>query len=160
MSKGLFADRKLALGFAGVTVAFAIVAALSAGVFVPAVEQQASQDEIVEDAPRTAARSTQSAPPAPTWSDQGSFSDDWNASSVASANGNANWGSSNASSNEDEIDFGDYQPDRRGGSPTGQQRRPRSGQSRIASGAAAGAPSIAPPSGGGGAQSGELDIIN
>ena len=150
--KGIFGNSKFALGFAGVTVAFAAIAALGVNQFVPSTQQAAPQDTIVEiDADQRPSHSAAPPPPrtAQTWADEGSLSDDWNTASTASNSNASAWGGQ-ASSTKPEVEFKDFELER----PRSQQQtasRSSSAQSNdsdgvtIISRAAPGAPPLVPP---------------
>jgi len=150
MAKGIFGSSKFALGFAGITVAFAAIAAIGVNQFVPGTQQSAPQDTIVEiDADQ---RPSRPAPPpraAQTWVDEGGLSDDWNTAATASGSGASAWGGQ-ASSRKPEVEFEDFELER----PRSQQQtasRSSSAQSNdsdgvtIISRAAPGAPPLVPP---------------
>lgn len=161
MSNGFLANNKMVLGFAGGTIALAVAAAFSVGLFVPESVNPAPEDQVVEGTPEDAssqtARAAQPAPPAPTWSDEGGFADDWNTASVASANGNSGWASGTPTTGANEIEFGTYDPSARqtgpapapsrgGGQGSGSRAGGGSGSGpTITSGAAPGAPNNPPP---------------
>ena len=150
MAKGFLGNSKFALGFAGITVAFAVIAAMGVNQFVPGTQQSAPQDTIVEiDADQ---RPSRPAPPprtAQTWADEGGLSDDWNTAATASGSGASAWGGQ-ASSRKPEVEFEDFELERpRSQQPTAS--KPRSEHSRDRDGvtiitrAAPGAPSVLPP---------------
>lgn len=145
----------MALGFAGLTVVVAVVAATSLDMFLPSGAAPEPEQQVEEAAP--AARSAP-ATPEPTWADE-PLADDWNSDSVRQANGFGGWAAGSGGSNDevDEIDFGDYSPSNGGGS-SGVARDPTkprkvAGQGIVTSRAARNAPAVAAP---GTAPAGEL----
>ena len=150
MAKGIFGNSKFALGFAGITVAFAAIAAMSVNLFVPSAQQSAPQDVVVEiDADQGAGTpaATQRAPQ--TWADEGSFPDDWSRASTASRSSTSAWGG-RSTSGKPEVEFEDFEIERPGPQkqPGGRARSAQSSNNdrvTIISRAAPGAPPVIPP---------------
>lgn len=160
MSSSLFANRKNALGFAGVILAIAVVGTYAAGAFLSFLEEP--------DEPQVAVVTESEAPkpaptqPATTWSDGGfaddGLSDDWGAGAAEPAfNGGR---SKNSDAELGEPDFGDYSPDSVPPGPRAQQGSSRSGSASpaVRSGAAPGAPRLEAPGGGGNSGGGTLTV--
>ena len=149
MAKGIFGSSKFALGFAGITVAFAVIAAMGVNQFVPGTQQSAPQDTIVEiDADQ---RPSRPAPPprtAQTWADEGGLSDDWNTAATASGSRASAWGGQ-ASSRKSEWQSEDFERERhQSQQPTNKIRSAQSTNRddvKITSRAAPGAPPVIPP---------------
>lgn len=145
----MFANPKAALGFAGVTIAIAIAASFSAGMFVPGGDAQPEEvaPEAVEapSAPRAAA-------PVTTWADagdDGDFADDWSDAATNSGT-NRGWNESNGGDEMPGPAFGEYDPES-SGAP--RQARPSSRSAaasgaRVRSSASPDAPPLDPPRGG------------
>ncbi|MHA7820356.1 MAG: hypothetical protein ACX930_11980 [Erythrobacter sp.] len=161
MSSSLFANRRNALGFAGVILAIAVVGTYSAGAFLPFLEEpEEPQPAVVTEeasAPKVEPRQAST-----TWSD-GSFADDgladdWGGSSTSPASSPGRSGGS--SGDPDEPDFGDYVPDSSPRSARASQGSSGSGSrnSTIRSGAARGAPKLEAPGGGSGGDGGGLTV--
>ena len=151
MSKSMFANPKAALGFAGVTIAIAIAASFSVGLFLPADE---AEPEVVGNPEAvTEQRTQQPVAPATTWADAGSedsFDDDWSDAATNTAS-NRTWNGSSSANELVEPDFGDYSPESQPGSRqarAGSSRSSNGSGARISSRAAPDAPPLSPPSGG------------
>ena len=143
MAKGIFGNNKFALGFAGVTVAFAAIAAMGVNLFVPGLQQDGPQDTIVEiDADQGTSRPTPPRRAPQTWAAEDSLSDDWNTSSTGSGNSKNAW-SNAARSRKPEVEFEDFELERPGAQQADRQMgSPRSASNngaRIVSNAAPGA---------------------
>ena len=145
MSMNLFADRKLAFGFAGLTVVIAVVAAIGLDSFTPSPGSEVSSASSAETTPSVAPSPAQ---PEPAWADE-EFADDWNADSVRQANGFSGWASGTNSKDEIEPTFGDFSPENGGreekSSPRPGKPRKIEGQGTVTSRAASYAPAVTPP---------------
>ncbi|WP_299194901.1 hypothetical protein [uncultured Erythrobacter sp.] len=150
MSKSMFANPKAALGFAGVTIAIAIAASFSAGMFVPGGDAQPEEvtANVVE-----APSAPQAAAPATSWAEAGDdedFGDDWSDAATSTAS-NRGW---NESSSGDEMAgpaFGDYSPETSGAPRQARSSASRSeaaSGARVRSSASPDAPPLDPPRGG------------
>ncbi len=146
MSMSLFANRKLAFGFAGAVVVLAVFAPYAVGMLVPLdqSEPETSNEAVAPVAAEAPAE------PQPSWSDE-PLADDWNTDTVSQANGFSGWAAKDSSDDEVDEVFGDFAP-RYGGSGSGPSApsapsNSKSGQGKITSRAAPGAPAIAPPGG-------------
>ena len=162
MSKETFAGNKKALVLAGVVASLAIVVSLSAGVFMPMIDQTEEPDAVVE----TAAQPEKQASPtqiASGWADEGDSGDgdggdDWGspAADYAAPLGRGSRGPSEIA----EPEFADFTPESAAAGGTSSRRGAGSGDSsqRVTSGAAPNAPRLGPPPGGGNGGSGSLTV--
>ena len=150
MSKSMFASSRNAVGFAGVILVIAVVAAFAASAFMPLL--QTEQEPVVEDVAEAAPPKPRPTQAAAGWADE-EFGDDWGAEATDPVAEPASSGRNNAEI--DEPGFGDYAPDTdRGGS-----RRASGGSSTrtsVQSGAAPGAPKLQAPVSGDSAPPGQL----
>lgn len=148
MSLNIFANKNIALGFAGLVVVLAVAAPMATELLVPSDGSEFDTGADAETAPQVAAKAPEQ--PEPTWSDE-PLADDWNTGSVASANGNAGWAGGSKSNSEIDQTFSDFSPTR-GGSGTSfappERTRKVAGQGTVTSTAAKNAPSVAGPPGG------------
>ena len=151
MSKSLFANPKAALGFAGVTIAIAIAASFSVGMFVPDAgedPESVASPEVAPApaAPRPAAQTT-------TWADAGAedgFDDDWGAAATDTV-GNRGWNQSTNGNEMVEPTFGNFSPESSNGPRQASSAPSRGGSgssASVRSGASPSAPPLNPPSGG------------
>lgn len=165
MSSNLFANRKNALGFAGVILAIAVVGTYSAGAFLPFLEEpEEPQPAEVTEAPAPTPTPQRAGS---TWADGGfsddGLADDWGAGASGPA---FNQGRARGSSNDlSDPDFGDYTPDAAPRSAGASRNSSGSGgrSPTIRSGAAPGAPRVNAPGGSGnggdsGGGQGELKV--
>jgi hypothetical protein len=152
----MFANRKNALGFAGVIVVVAVIASVSAGFFLPLLETQ--DGPVVEETAEVTPPQSAPTEAATSWNDE-EFADDWGNDATGSG---AAQNSSRSNSNEiDEPSFGDFSPESTGSAgiaSRGSSSSRSSSNRQVRSGAAPGAPSIRPPGNGTGAGSGQLSI--
>lgn len=162
----MFADRKMALGFAGAVMILAVLSSL--GIGAKPSSQEPAPRAIAAAPPASAPRprpSQVSAQPTQTWADDGE-SGDWSAAETEAGGAGSQFGTDNSSTTSqgartstddaDAVTFGDYAPSRRTPAPA-QARAPVSRQftsgrnglgSRrggIQSSAAPGAPIPQPP---------------
>ncbi|MEM7780273.1 MAG: hypothetical protein AAF697_07790 [Pseudomonadota bacterium] len=154
MSRGI-ADTRVALGFAGAVIVLAVVGATSMDYLVPAFQDEEAEEQVAEGAPETAPSPRAEPTPVTTWADDGSVADDWGAAAAATPTNSRGFvNGSRGGSGEIEGSFGGFSPQASGSSQSSQPGGPRSsrtarggGGSRIASGAAPGAPRVGPPGG-------------
>lgn len=151
MTKSVSKSHKTLLGFAGVMIVIAIVAAVLAGRFVPTPEPEVA-DVVEAPEPEKAAPA---APVATTWADEGDnggFADDWNEAAVASAAPDETLGSQGGARSASSPTFGEFAPTD-GSRSASSSRRSGSGRSgsssgpRIETSTAPGAPPLNPPGG-------------
>ena len=107
MSTALFANRKIALGFAGATIVFAVIASVGLGAFAPRPEVGRYDEVETEDSAResSASRSSEELSESSGWAD-GGFSDDWGATSVAAEDRE----SADPDDDDSDSEFGEYEP--------------------------------------------------
>ena len=161
MSKETSAGSKKALVLAGVVASLAIIVSLSAGVFMPLIDQSEEPDAVVE----TAAQPDKQASPtqvASGWADDDGAGDDggddWGSPATDSG---AAFGSRGGGPSEiAEPEFADFTPESAAAGSTSSRRGAGSGDSsqRVTSGAAPNAPRLGPPPGGGNGGSGSLTV--
>lgn len=153
MSINLFADRKMAMGFAGVIAGLAMIAGLSMGAFTPRGDDEAANAQPAERiavVDRTAPAPARQ--PTATWENDGSLdeseADDW-AGDNAAPSGAFDGDSASASGNDDQVEpgFGTYAPvsSPRSSVPPRQASAREPGGPLIRSRASPNAPAIKPP---------------